>query len=556
MSEKKKKKPSTTEKSKSTTGHDPKTPKKKASKKDGAAVPASPAFLSPAMSSLNSSLRSLKSPFPGSGNRMSLDDFLSNNSPGSFSDLIASGTASRLNHYGISEEEMKKLEPDPENPYKTRYVTINPDDASYASQSVFTHTDLPELNESDADWLHVPDEDDDASIASRLNTLNMSAQLQERLRKKGLIESDSENDSDDDSIHLTSPVKSPKKIRIAVRKSPTKTIPSRATSSMSVMTINSLVEDSPPLVTEEGEGKDKKKKIKLKKSDMAKARKEFFAQINWNPKKPKEKKNYNDAKTRSVLEKHPWLAKEKLEVDFLVKGKKSLVYPLSLICALGGSKKTVVRCYMAHKAAIKDIDDGLGCPLHYACAFHAEEGMVRFLYKQDPNAALSIGLNKRTPLHTAAWSETSPIIIRFLAKKCPEALFLGDDHGNRPLHIACREGADLAVIRELAPSSHAAVCTTQANSGATALHLAIFHELPFAVIKFLVERNEDIVKTADSKGKLPLHVALSVEKTSKETIEYLVEKYPASKKFEIKRKTPYAIAKKNGFPQEVLDLLL
>ena len=485
---------------------------------------------------------------------MSLDDFLSESS-GSFSDMIANGTASRLNQYGLSEEEVKKLEPDPENPYKTRYVTINPDDASYASQSVFTHSDLPELNEADAEWLHVADEDDDLSIASRIKTLNMSTNFQNRLRKKGLIESDS--DSDDDSIHLTNtPVKSPKKIRVAVRKSPTKTVPGRTTSSMSVLTVHSLSDDGG--ATAEEDGKDistKKKKTKLKKADMAHARKEFFAQINWNPKKKKEKKNYDDTKTRSVLEKHPWLAKEKLEVDFIVKGKKSLVYPLSLICALGGTKKTVVLCYAAHKEAIRDIDDGLGCPLHYACAFHAEEGMVRFLYKQYPKSVLSIGLHNRTPLHTAAWSETTPVILHFLAKKCPEALFMEDDQGNRPLHISCREGADLAVIRELAPSAHADVCLTQTKSGATALHLALFHELPLTVIQFLVERNADMIKLVDGKGKLPLHVSLAVEKTPKEIIAFLVEKYPASKQVEIKNKKPYAIAKKHGFPRDVLALL-
>lgn len=560
MSEKKKKKASTTtSKSKSSKEMDPKTPKKRTSEKERSNASAS-SFRSPSVASLNSSLRSLSSPFHVSANKLSLDDFLSQSS-GSFSDMIASGTASRLNQYGISEEELKKLEPDPENPYKTRYVTINPDDASYASQSVFTHSDLPELNEADAEWLHVADEDDDMSIASRIKTLNMSTNFQQRLRKKGLIESDSDSDSDDDSIQLSTPVKSPKKIRVAVRKSPTKTIPARsvpgrATSSMSVLTINSLSDDGPATGTDDGEGKDgKKKKTKLKKADMAKARKEFFEQINWNPKKKKEKKNYDDAKTRSVLEKHPWLAKEKLEVDFIVKGKKSLVYPLSLICALGGTKKTVVLCYAAHKEAVKDIDDGLGCPLHYACAFHAEEGMVRFLYKQHPKSVLSIGLHNRTPLHTAAWSETTPVILHFLAKKCPEALYLEDDQGNRPLHIACREGADLAVIRELAPSAHADVCTTQTKSGATALHLALFHELPLAVIQFLVQRNADIIKIADGKGKLPLHVALAVEKTPKETIAFLVEAYPASKKIEIKNRKPYAIAKKHGFPKDVLALL-
>jgi ankyrin repeat protein len=511
------------------------------------------------IASLNASLRSLSSPCPVPGKSGNFDDDFIDQGSGSFSDLIVTGTASRLNQYGISEEELKKLEPDPENPYKTRYVTINPDDASYASHSVFTHSDLPELNESDAEWLHVVDEDDDMSIASRIKTLNMSTKFQERLRKKGLIESDSESDSDD-SIRLSTPVKSPKKIRVAVRKSPTKIVPTsvptrkapgRAHSSISVLTINSLSDDAP----EEVESKEKKKKTKLKKEDKAKLRKEFFAQINWNPKKKKEKKHYDDAKTRSALEKNPWLAKEKLEVDFIVKGKKSLVYPLSLICALGGTKKTVVLCYAANKEAIRDIDNGLGCPLHYACAFHGEEGMVRFLYKQHPGSLLSAGLNKRTPLHTAAWSETTPVIIHFLAKRCPEALYMEDDQGNRPLHIACREGADLAVIRELAPSSHADVCTTQTKSGATALHLALFHELPFAVIKFLVERNKDIVKKADGKGKLPLHVALAVETTPKETIAFLVEKYPASKKMEIKGKAPYVIAKKHGFPKDVLALL-
>jgi len=288
---------------------------------------------------------------------------------------------------------------------------------------------------------------------------------------------------------------------------------------------------------------------------------QLFALLDLDPSQKKERKQYSDAQVLALLEGWPDLARDKYEFKAFQGENRhqhdvaALVYPLSMLCALGASKEAIIRCYMAHPSALSEVDNALGCPLHYACAYHAKEGLVRFLCKKEPSITTLVDVeHKRTPLHVATMHDAPIEVISVLILKGLTALTMPDNNGNTPLHLACQEDADFQVIQALA-QAQPAVCVAQSSSGATPLHLALFHELPHTMIQTLVQANVKALEVADSKGRLPLHVAVGAETTPK-TMQFLVDQYPGACQVENNHgRTPYATAKKHGKGKEILSVL-
>ena len=382
------------------------------------------------------------------------------------------------------------------NPYKTQYITINPEErkarggrlAGYGSSSrslTASCKSLPTLDESDAAWLFDKESDDLGSSISSGSKLDPS--FKEKLLKDGLL-------------------------------------------------------DDAALKAKKKNGKHKKEKQPKNKSKQ-KLSKELFNLLNLDPYRKKARKKYSDYDVKACFQVFPELAREKYEFTVFDEEDKVSLYPLSMLLALGASKVTVKCCYEAYPDALHHIDDNLGSPLHYAAEFEGTKDVIEYLGGQDDEAFMCVNEDERTPLHLAAMNDAPlPTLAAILAAN-PDALMQGDCDGNTPLHLACSEEAELDIIEEMMDENKR-VCVAKSNSGATPLHLAIFQESSFKVIDSMVASNVKSLEVADEKGRIPLHVAASSDVSAK-IVQLLINKYPAGVQACTSRgKTPYALAKK------------
>ena len=386
------------------------------------------------------------------------------------------------------------------NPYKSQYITINPNErgvrrgllAGYRSSSIRNLTasckGLPELDASDAAWFF-DKESDDLGLGIDSGS-KLDPALREKLCKGGLLyygalEADKNKNKKE----------------------------------------------------KQKEAKQPKKKSKKKLS------KELFRLLNIDPYRKKMRKKYSDYEVRGCFQDCPELAMRKYAFTAFGGEDKVRMYPLSMLLALGASKATVKCCYEAYPDALNHVDNNLGSPLHYAAEFKGAKDVIEYLGEQDGGAFMCVNEDERTPLHLAAMNDAPlPTVASILAAN-PEALMKGDCDGNTPLHLACSEEAELDIIEEMMDENKN-VCVAKSNWGATPLHLAIFQESSFKVIDSMVASNVKSLEVADEKGRLPLHLAASSD-VSAEMVQLLVNKYPAGVRARTSRgKTPYRLAKK------------
>lgn len=216
------------------------------------------------------------------------------------------------------------------------------------------------------------------------------------------------------------------------------------------------------------------------------------------------KKHYDDELTQKLLKEHPELCEKKLNFEFT----KDPIFPLTMLCALGASEKTIKICYKAHPDAIEHNDRWIGTCLHYACHYRANKKVIKFLMEKNDDMADETNLAKRLPLHTAVMAHSSAEVIALVIKGNKGALKRKDREGNTPLHHAAnRTDADLEVI-ELLTKKYAKACVEKNNQGSTPLHLAVAHSTTLPILEALMFASDEALYMEDDRGNLPLHTSL------------------------------------------------
>ena len=235
---------------------------------------------------------------------------------------------------------------------------------------------------------------------------------------------------------------------------------------------------------------------------------------------------------------------------------RDMVYPLTMLCSLGASLKTVQTCYKLYPAAIKENYLWVGTCLDCACSYRAPCNVVEFLLQQEPKAITAVNRFGQTPLHLCcASSNAFPEVISLLIKRNAGALKRGDKYGCTSLHVACENNASAKVVEQLI-SAYPAACIDQSKSGCTPLNLAISQGAELSVIKLLVESSKSSLAIPDQDGQLPLHVAVSVY-ANVETVDYLVKSFPVGRTARNNvGETPLEVAGRLGRTSEDLSALL
>ena len=402
--------------------------------------------------------------------------------------------------FGAEEEDDEPID---ENPYKTQYITINPNERRYVERAASIRN-LPKLDAEDADWLFEPDSSQTGlGLADQIGKeIKLNDDLERKLLREGYID----NGEDEEAGKKSKKSKN-------------------------------------------------KEKHKKKKRSRSKRTKDLLYSLSLDPYKKKSRKKFEDEEVRSCFEDYPDLAGEKYGFSFFEGHENLEIYPLSMLCALGASIATVKSCYEGFPKALLHVDPCIGTAMHYASSFDsASNEVLAFLGKQQPNVMSTVNAEKRTPLHSAILSGAPLSTISTLIELYPKAVLMEDEDGNTPLHTACEEEAELAILEEMMDEFPEA-CAIKSKSGATPLHLAVFHEASYEIIDSMVATNVKSLEVMDGKGRLPLHVAASCG-TDIEIIKLFIQKHPGGAEVRTKAgKTPFGAAKKAKRSKEVLALL-
>jgi len=424
--------------------------------------------------------------------------------------------------------------------YKTRYVTINPNERRIPR---YAPLELPTLKPEDSSWLFQPDGSPESlSLSQRIGKdIKIGDKLKKKLIKDGYLDTDTESVvAQDSKKEGKKQTKAGKKKSKGSSKSKKKQTEGGADSLLGDRKVDSDMED-----LEGVEGGEK----------LAEASKELHALLKLNPEKRKSKRKFSDSEVCRLIEAFPALAKKTFGFRFFEGQRSRHVYALSMLCALGASKGTIKKCYMAFPDAMEVLDDGLGNPLHYACTYRAKRNVIAFLSQKSPRSLLQVDEEDHTPLHVALVSDNSLEVITTLVESGRDALLMENEDGYTPLHVACMEDTDYEVVKLLAGKFPETVLS-KSHSGATPLHLAIFYDASLEIVECLVKANEKAIQEKDGKGRLPLHVAASVEAPI-DVMQYLVSMYPEARSCKSKSgKTPHTVARKADTSDEVLELLM
>lgn len=135
-------------------------------------------------------------------------------------------------------------------------------------------------------------------------------------------------------------------------------------------------------------------------------------------------------------------------------------------------------------------------PIHIACSFGSLEAAQLFLEHHADEARAQDG-DRRLPLHYAASGRAPLELVQLLIESFPDGIAAEDNHGMLPLHIACLHGAGQDVVECL---------TNQYQS--------------------VEEDGKGGLNVADNDGEIPLHLAARISDTTRETLEYLLRRYP------------------------------
>jgi len=162
-------------------------------------------------------------------------------------------------------------------------------------------------------------------------------------------------------------------------------------------------------------------------------------------------------------------------------------------------------------------------PIHYACACGADKEVIQNLKEAYPESATTIDKRGRTPLHFALGNSdpgkvVSPDVVVGLSST--GAASYADDNGMLPLHYACAYGASEEALYMLTDAYKDGI-TKIDSRGRTPLHFALSNagrKAAPAAVRLLLSLNKNIVNSQDG-GPLPLRVLAEFASTVRKDIE-------------------------------------
>ena len=191
------------------------------------------------------------------------------------------------------------------------------------------------------------------------------------------------------------------------------------------------------------------------------------------------------------------------------KNETTFMYLLSVLCALGASRETVLLAFDLYPEAIQAHDQEIGTPLHYAISYGLAAAstrekwaesifpMIEFLLEKQP-FLLESQSNKKSQsvLHQAILSLCGPpatgftippgegindrhlidladVVVTMLLEKQPLLATLPDGEGLLPLHLAAKNAVPVAILQRILIENSNAGCLAQCTAkGYTPLHYA------------------------------------------------------------------------------------
>ena len=261
---------------------------------------------------------------------------------------------------------------------------------------------------------------------------------------------------------------------------------------------------------------------------------------------------YSDEELMDAIEADPESVKKKYRFEFF----GVVIYPFSMMCAIGSSLEAIQMCYEVFPEALQEKDPWVGSPLHYACGYEGPFEVVEWLIEQESNMLTTVNRLKRSPFHIACQFNPRSEILEALLHTAPMGLEIADKYGCTPLHLACENNAPIEVL-EMMTDKFSMACIATSQAGASPLHLALENRVNLPKIKILIKAQESVLTIRDVEGRTPLHMAIENECDVK-IIRFLVKSCPASLdyKTEWQSETPMEMAKRLNANHEVLDALI
>lgn len=263
---------------------------------------------------------------------------------------------------------------------------------------------------------------------------------------------------------------------------------------------------------------------------------------------------FDDSEVKDFIQNYPWTCRVMYRFDNFA----GRILPFSVLCAMKADVSTIEAAFEAYEEAVYECDPWIGTPLHYACSYHADKSVLKFLVKQDVAMLEQKNQFGRTPLHQACIFKTSARCVVPLLRLYSKAVLIHDEKdGYTPLHLACENGVSVATLKALLqvnPEKTGIAPTTSKEH--TPLHLACQSSRGnHAVITALVEACPEAVEYLDYEGQLPLHLAVN-SGASKETVELLIQTFPDCLEMKNDRgQTAHRIAKKHKMDGAILKIL-
>ena len=260
---------------------------------------------------------------------------------------------------------------------------------------------------------------------------------------------------------------------------------------------------------------------------------------------------YSDEELMDAIEADPESVKKKYRFEFF----GVVIYPFSMMCAIGASMDAIQMCYDVFPEALHENDPWVGSPLHYASGYEGPVDVVRWLLEQDSGMTSMLNRLKRSPFHIACQFNPRSSVLEALLEVAPKGLQVTDKYGCTPLHLACENNAPGEVL-EMMTENYAMACIASSQAGATPLHLALENRVHLPKIKVLVKTQESVLSIRDVEGRTPLHVAIENECDAR-IVKFLVKTFP--KGLEIRtewlNETPLEMANRLEAEDDVLAIL-
>jgi len=294
---------------------------------------------------------------------------------------------------------------------------------------------------------------------------------------------------------------------------------------------------------------------KIKKTDSSRALKprkpmrDLFTILDIEP--WSENTGYTDEEVMNAIESDPEACKKKYRFEFF----GVVIYPFSMMCAIGASVDAIQMCYDTFPDALEEKDPWVGSPLHYACGYEGPPKVVEWLLEKDAGMVATINRLRRSPFHIACQFSPRAKILNVLLKTAPMGLEVTDKYGNTPLHLACENGAPMEVL-EMMTENFSMACVATTQSGSTPLHMALENRMSLSKVKVLVKANDTVLEMKDMEGRCPLHIAVENECDAK-VIKFLAKSNSNSMSIrtEWQCESPLEMAERLEVDDEILEVL-